>query len=104
MTGQTPTQNPADAALLAALDAGITSGTFRVFDPETATPDDLDAPADDSDDAQRALIQALAHVRAARRILRRSGMRDADVTAARATLRTAKDQLWSAHHTLKPTR
>ena len=103
MTGQTPTQNPADAALLAALDAGITTGTFRVFDPETTTPDDLDAPADDSD-RQKAITRALAHVRAARRILQRSGMRDADVMAARGTLRTAKDQLWSAHRTLNPNR
>ncbi|MGW8566663.1 hypothetical protein [Isoptericola sp. NPDC055881] len=101
MTGQAPTQNPADAALLAALDAAVNSGEFRVFNPQTTTPDDLDAPEDDSAH-QKALIQALAHVRAARRILQRSGMRDADVMAARGTLRTAKDQLWSAHRTLNP--
>ena len=104
MTDQTPTQNPADATLLDALNAGVTSGAFRVFDPETTTPDDLDTPAHDSDDRQKALNQALAHVRAARRILRRSGLRDADVTAARAALRTTKDHLWAAHPSLNPTR
>jgi len=103
MTGQTPTQNPTDAALLAALDAAVNSGEFRIFNPKTTTPDDLDTPANDSAH-QKAITQALAHVRAARRILQRSGMRDADVTAARATLRTAKDQLWSAHRTLHPNR
>ncbi|MEL7978339.1 hypothetical protein AAG589_20910 [Isoptericola sp. F-RaC21] len=104
MTGQTPTQNPTDAALLDALDAAVNTGAFRVFDPQTTTPDDLDAPARDSDDAEKALTQALAHVRAARRILHRSGMRDDDVLAASDSLRTATNRLWAAHPSLNPTR
>jgi len=46
MTDETPTQNPTDVDLLAALAAGITSGAFRVFDPATTTPDDLMAARD----------------------------------------------------------
>lgn len=47
MSNETTNQNPTDADLLAALNAGIQAGVWEVFDPSTSTVDDLadEAPA-----------------------------------------------------------